>query len=159
MPTRAPVSLLTIPQELWPAGPLNQYDWIDGGNPSGFVQSSFMRGQAPALAPWQQRPQLGRPTYGQGQPVFMQSRPYDRGAQAYAPQFGMIPANPIGSGVYAPYKLPVIAGPGGTYEFAAIWFDTQVVPTSMPINPTVPYETYQAFLASSSVGGMVVTTG
>lgn len=141
MPTRAPTSLLNLPQEFWPAGPLNQYDWVDQGNPSGFVQSSFMRGGPPPFAPWQQLPQLGRETIGQGQPVFMHSRPYNRGAGAFAPSFGMLPTNPIGGGVVAPYKLPVIAGPGGLYEAGAIFFGVQTIPTSMQINPTIPLET------------------
>lgn len=158
MPTRAPIPILGLPEPFWPAGDLNQFDWIDGGNPSGFVQSSFMRGQAPFAAPWQQR-RISVPTVGQGQPYWVQSRPYDRGAQAFAPQFGIVAVNPVGGGVFAPYKLPVIAGPGGDYEFAALWFDAQVIPTSMPINPTIPLETYEALLATSYVGGMIPTTG
>lgn len=158
MPTRAPIQL-TVPQPMWPAGELNPFDWIDDGNPSGFVQSSFMRGQPEFAAPWQRRQGGGPNTIGQGWPWFAHSRPYNRGAGAFAPQFGQIPVNPVGSGVYAPYKLPVIAGPGGNYEAAAIWFGVQTIPTSMLLNPTIPIETLDALLATSYVGGMVPTTG
>lgn len=159
MPTRAGIPLQNIPQPLWPAGSGNPYDWVDNGNPSGFVQSSFMRGQPAFESAYQRRPDPGPDTIGQGQPVFAHSRPFNRGAQAFAPQFGLIPVNPIGSGVVATYKLPVIAGPGGEYEFAAIWFDVQTIPTSLLLNPTVPIETIDALLATSYVGGMIPTTG
>lgn len=159
MPTNAGIPLTQIPQPLWPAGTLNSFDWVDGGNPSGFVQSSFMRGQPPFADAYQRRQGPWSQTIGQPGPVFAHSRPFSRGAQAYAPQFGVLPTDPIGPGVAVPYKLPVIAGPAGEYEFAAIWFDVQTVPTSLLINPTIPIETVDALLATSYVGGMVVTTG
>lgn len=144
------------------AGPLNQFDWIDAG-PSGSVggaqQSALMRGNPGALAWWQHRPTLGPQTYPQGAPVYFTSPTYSRGAEAHAPKFGVLPVNPIGSGIYAPYKLPVIAGPGARYVAAAIWFDVQDVPTTLNFGPTVPIETVNALLASSYVGGSYLTTG
>ena len=94
------------------------------------------------------------PTPMQSFPVWLMSRPYDRGAGAYSPKFGTIPVSPIGAGIYAPYKLPAIAGPGARYQFGAIWFDVQAIPTSMRINPTVPVETVNALIATSHVGAM-----
>jgi hypothetical protein len=159
MPTTAgvPVSVAALP-----GGPLNQWDWIDVG-PSGMVggaqQSALMRGTGGALAFWQQR-QIGGPqSIPQGQPMWLQSRPYSRGAGAFSPKFGNLPINPIGAGVYAPYKLPVIAGPGARYTFGAIWFDVQAIGTSLQINPTLPIETVNALIATSSVGGSYLTTG
>jgi hypothetical protein len=140
-----------------PAGPLNQWDWVDAG-PSGTLggalQSALMRGTGGALAWWQQRQIRGDQTIPQGQPAWLQSRPYSRGAGAFAPKFGHIPVNPIGAGVYAPYKLPVIAGPGARYDFAAIWFNVQSIGTSLNISPTIPVETVNALLATSSVAAM-----
>jgi hypothetical protein len=157
MPTVAGVPLAAMP-----AGPLNQWDWVDAG-PSGSLggalQSALMRGTGGALAWWQQRQIRGPQTVPQGVPLYLQSRPYSRGADAYSPKFGQLAYNPIGAGVVAPYKLPVIAGPGARYEFAAIWFDVQTIPTSLNINPTVPIETVDALIATSHVGGMYVTTG
>ena len=143
-----------------PAAPLNQLDWIDGGGKyPGAQQSALMRGTGGALAYWQRR-QIGGPaTLMQGFPVYIQSRPYDRGAGAYSPHFGVLNINPIGAGVYAPYRLPTIAGPGARYEFAAIWFDVQTIPTSLQMSPTMPQESINAMLSQSTVGGMYATTG
>jgi len=157
MPTSA-----GTPIDMLPAGPLNQWDWIDAG-PAGQLggaqQSALMRGTGGALAFWQRRQIRGPETVAQGQPLYLQSRPYSRGAAAFAPRFGHLAYNPIGAGVYAPYKLPVIAGPGARYQFSAIWFDVQTIPTSVQINPTIPIETVNALIASSYVGGMYQTTG
>jgi len=159
MPSRAGQA---IPAAMLPAGPLNQWDWLDvgpAGSVGGAQQSALMRGTGGALAFWQRRQIRGPQTIAQGGPIYLQSRPYSRGAEAYAPKFGNIPINPIGSGVYAPYKLPVIAGPGARYEFSAIWFNVQAIPTSIRINPTIPIETVDALIATSYVGGTYLTTG
>jgi hypothetical protein len=157
MPTTAGIPIAALP-----AGPLNQWDWVDAGaagSIGGAQQSALMRGTGGGLAWWQQRQVMGPATIPQAVPFWVQSRPYSRGADAYAPKFGTLPINPVGAGIYAPYKLPVIAGPGARYEFSAIWFDVQTTPTSLNINPTVPIETVNALIASSSVSAMYVTTG
>jgi hypothetical protein len=159
MPTQAGQA---IPAAMLPAGPLNQFDWIDGGNPGsigGALQSALMRGTGGALAYWQRRQISGPATIAQGVPVYLQSRPYSRGAGAFAPKFGTLNYNPIGAGVPVPYKLPVIAGPGARYEFAAIWFDVQTIPTSIAPSPTMSMDSVQALLATSSVAAMYATTG
>ena len=159
MPTAAPQA---IPAAMLPAGPLNQFDWIDAGDPGsigGALQSSLMRGNPGAMAYWQRR-QIGGPqTTAQGFPVYLTSRPYSRGAAAHAPKFGQLAYNPIGAGVVTPYKLPVIAGPGARYEFAAIWFDVQTIPTSIAPSPTMSMDSVAALLATSNVAAMYATTG
>lgn len=142
--------------------PNNPVDWIDAGSPStidGAMQTPLMRGTGGALAWWQRRQQVSTPTYPQGAPFYLQSRPYSRGAGAYAPKFGTLNINPIGAGVYAPYRLPTIAGPGARYVFGAIFFDVQAVPTTLRMSPTMPKESVQALLATSHVGAMYATTG
>jgi len=159
MPTQAPQA---IPAAMLPAGPLNPVDWIDAGSPSGLAgaqQSALMRGTGGALAYWQRRQIPGPATIAQGAPVFIHSRPYSRGAGAYAPKFGTLNINPIGAGVVAPYKLPVIAGPGARYQMAAIWFDVQTVPTTVRMSPTMPIESVNAMVGMSSVSAMYATTG
>lgn len=156
MPTTA-----GVPIDMLPAGPLNQWDWIDAG-PAGQLggaqQSALMRGTGGGLAWWQQRQIRGAQTIPQGQPAWLQSQTYSRGAGAFAPKFGHLPTNPIGAGIVAPHKLPVIAGPGARYQYAAIWFDVQTIPTTVQISPTMPIESINALVASSYVGGMYVTT-
>lgn len=157
MPTTA---ALPIPISMLPGGPLNPVDWIDGaGNQPGAMQTPLMRGTPGALAPYQRRQIQGPATVAQGMPVYLQSRPYDRGAGAYSPKFGVLNINPIGAGIYAPYKLPVIAGPGARYQMAAIWFDVQSVPTSVQASPTMSMESLNALIATSSVAAMYPTTG
>ena len=158
MPT-APAQ--AIPAAMLPAGPLNQYDWIDSGGQevNGALQSSLMRGTGGALAYWQRRQIQGPQTIPFGGPVYLHSRPFSRGAGAYAPKFGTLNTNPIGAGVPAPYRLPTIAGPGARYEFAAIWFNVQAIPTTLPMSPTMSMDSVAALLASSSVAAMYPTTG
>jgi hypothetical protein len=140
---------------------LHPFKWLDinQSEVAGLQQSAVMRGQPAPLSWWQQRSIPGPQTIPQPNPVYFTSRPYSRGAQAHAPKFGQLSYNPIGAGVYAPYRLPTIAGPGATYMFGAIWFDTQVINTSLRMGPSVPIETINALIATSSVGPSYLTTG
>jgi hypothetical protein len=158
MPTAAPIA---IPAAMLPGGPLNQYDWgsIHHDEAQGYQQSAAMRGTGGALTFWQRRQIAGPSTIAQGQPAWLQSRPYSRGAGAYSPKFGVINYNPIGAGVYSPYKLPVIAGPGARYQLGAIWFDVQSVPTTMRMSPTMSMASVDALLSTSYVAAMYATTG
>ena len=151
----------TVPGQLLPGGELNPFNWLDisGSEAMGVQQSAVMRGQPPFASAYQQRQQRGPATIPQPTPIWLTSRPYSRGAAAHAPKFGSLPISPIGAGVYAPYRIPTIAGPGARYTAAAIWFDVQSIPTSLNINPTVPVETLNALLATSYVGGSYLTTG
>jgi len=136
-------------------------DWVDRrtGPAAGVDPQAMMRGKPVAFAWWQRKPFPKLVTTPQPVPVWLQSRPYDRGADAFAPHFGQLAYNPIGSGVYAPYRIPTIAGPGAQYVFGAIWFDVQTVPTSIKINPTIPIETMDALIMQSRVSGTYLTTG
>jgi hypothetical protein len=158
MPTAAPIA---IPAAMLPAGPLNPIDWISisGDEHLGVQQGAIMRGHPGAFSAYQRRQIPGPATIAQGGPIYLQSRPYDRGAGAFAPKFGVININPIGAGIYAPYKLPVIAGPGARYQNAAIWFDVQTVPTSVQASPTMSMQSLNSLIATSSVSAMYATTG
>ena len=141
-------------------GPLNPVDWIDHGQGnSGAMQGAIMRGTPGAFTWWQRRTPRGPDTLSQGGPIYLHSRPYSRGAAAYSPKFGILPINPIGAGIYAPYRLPTIAGPGARYQFGAIWFDVQAIPTTMRMSPTVPTDSVAGLLATSHVAAMYATTG
>ena len=165
MPTRAGTPLANVggmaPGLASQAGSiLDPVDWIDqGGAMPGAQQSALMRGTPGAQTWWQRRSPRGPDTMAQGWPVFMHSRPYSRGAGAYSPKFGLLATNPIGAGIYAPYKLPVIAGPGARYEFGAIFFNVQAIPTTIRMSPTMPAQSVAALLATSSVSAMYATTG
>lgn len=151
------------PEEYAPAWqgtnhPVNWVDWA-GSETLGVSPQAAMRGRPPAMSWWMQRSIPRVPTPVQGLPIWLQSRPYDRGAAAYAPKFGVLPISPIGAGIYSPYKLPVIAGPGARYTASAIWFDVQTIPTSILMNQTYPVEVINALIATSHVGPSYLTTG
>jgi hypothetical protein len=152
---------LPIPAAMLPGGPLNPYDWLSVGpnETGGIMQGAVMRGHPGALSGYQRRQIVGDQTIAMAGPVYLHSRPYDRGAAAYAPKFGLINYNPIGAGIYAPYKLPVSGGPGARYEMAAIWFDVQAVPTSVQASPTMSMESLNALVSTTHVSQMYATTG
>ena len=157
MPTQAGQN---VPIDMLPAGPLNPVDWLSfGANEAlGIQQQPLMRG-TPGMAAWQRRQIKGPDTNVFGTYWLAHSRPYSRGAQAYAPQFGVLNYNPIGAGIYAPYKLPVIGGPGARYQFAAIWFDVQTIPTTVKASPTMSMDSLNALIMTSHVDAMYATTG
>jgi hypothetical protein len=158
MPT---TGALPIPAAMLPGGPLAPYDWLSlGPNETGGIQQgAVMRGHPGALSAYQRRQIVGDQTIAQGRPFYLQSRPYDRGAGAFSPKFGILNINPIGAGIYAPYKLPVSGGPGARYEMAAIWFDVQAVPTSVQASPTMSMESLNALVSTTHVSQMYATTG
>jgi hypothetical protein len=158
MPTRAP---LPIPAAALPGGPLNPFDWLSLNHyePNGIAQGAVMRGHPGALSAYQRRQIAGPDTIAQGQPFWLQSRPYDRGAGAFSPKFGTLNINPIGAGVFSPYKLPVIAGPGARYQLGAIFFDVQSIPTTIRMSPTMSSDSLAALLSTSHVAAMYATTG
>jgi hypothetical protein len=144
-----------------PAGPLNPYDWISlgGSEPNGIAQGAIMRGHPGAMSAYQRRQIKGDPTTAWSGPIYLQSRPYDRGAGAFSPKFGVLNINPIGAGIYAPYKLPVSGGPAARYQMAAIWFDVQTVPTSVQASPTMTMQSLDALIHTSTVAAMYTTMG
>ena len=158
MPTQG---ALPIPASMLPGGPLNPVDWLSIAHDElmGVQQGAVMRGHPGALSAYQRRQIQGPTTIAQGQPLWLQSRPYDRGAGAFSPKFGVLNINPIGAGIYSPYKLPVSGGPGARYQAAAIWFDVQSVPTSVQASPTMSMESLAALIGTSSVSAMYATTG
>ena len=163
MPTHAGIPIGQVAQQVGlPGNPLNPVDWIDAGGPGtidGAQQGALMRGHPGALAWWMRRSPRGPDTIQQGAPFYYQSRTYSRGAGAYSPKFGVIPTNPIGAGVYAPYRLPTIGGPGARYQLGAIFFNVQAIPTTMHFSPTMPAQSVAALLATSHVSAMYATTG
>jgi len=142
-------------------GSFHSPNWVDwhGSQMLGVAPQAATRGQPMPFSWWMRRTVPRVPTCPQPVPVYLQSRPYDRGAGAYSPKFGVLPISPIGAGVYAPYKLPPIAGPGARYQAGVIAFDVQTIPTTMRMNQTVPVETVNALLATSHVGAIYYTTG
>jgi hypothetical protein len=143
----------------WYVGSAHPFPWVDLQQPIGVDQTAAMQGQPQALTYWQKRPRIGPETVAQSLPYWQVHAHYDRGAAAFTPHFGAIQYNPIGAGIYSPYKLPVIAGPGARYEAGAIFFDVQVLGTGLRQSPTVPMEAINALIATSHATFGYATTG
>lgn len=138
----------------WYIGVAHPPNWLDiaGNEALGIAHGEATRGQPKPLSWWQKRNIPGPATVMQPREFYLQSRPYSRGAEAYSPKFGTLNISPIGAGIYGPYRLPTIAGPGARYLQGAIWFDVQSIPTSIHMNPTIPVETVDALIRTSHVG-------
>jgi hypothetical protein len=143
----------------WYVGAAHPFPWVDVVQPIGVDQTAAMQGQPSPLAYWQRRPVPMRPTAAQPLPVYRFHENYDRGAQAFSPHFGIVNYSPIGAGIYSPYKLPVIAGPGARYAAGAIFFDVQAIGTGLRMSPTIPQESVDALIATSHATFGYATTG
>lgn len=137
-----------------PASTLDNVPWFSANNPV-----TVARGAPTPLEWWQRRPAPRVSAHPQPLPYFFHSRPYSRGADAYAPQFGRLFINPIGAGVCSTARMPTISGPGARYQAGFIFFRVQSIPTSVQLNTTVPIETIDALVANGSVGPGYRTTG
>lgn len=113
----------------------------------------------PAPLSWWQRRPFGPRMVAQPMPVFVHSRPYSRGSDAYAPQFGYLAYNPIGAGVASVARMPTISGPSARYQFGAIFFDVQTIPTSFKSGPPLPQGAVEALSQTAHVSGAYGTTG
>jgi len=118
-----------------------------------------MRGMPAPLEWWQQRRTPQQRDAPQALPFFFTPPQYDRGADAFAPQFGRLMSNVIGAGVPVPFRHPTISGPAAVYEAGAIYFDVQTVPTTVRLSPAMSRESLAALLATSHVGPSYATTG
>lgn len=84
---------------------------------------------------------------------------YDRGAAAYVPNFGKLLTNPIGAGVVALYRPQASYGEAAQYINGAIWWTSQVVPTSINLQGlTDPQELVDIF-DNVQIQAVVRTTG
>ena len=137
-----------------PADTTHPYPWFSASDPV-----TVARGMPEPYEWWQRRPISPAQTVMQPREWFFHSRAYSRGADAYAPQFGIVPTNPIGGAVVSTARMPTIAGPGARYQFGALFFDVQDVPTSVQINPTVPVSVVDALIANAHVGDFYATEG
>ena len=84
---------------------------------------------------------------------------YDRGAAAYVPNFGKVLTNPIGAGVVARYRSQASYGPAAQYANAALWWTSQVVPTTINLQGLTDPEALAEILDSVTVQAVVRTTG
>lgn len=84
---------------------------------------------------------------------------YDRGADAYVPNYGKVLYNPIGAGVVALYRPQASYGPAGQYINDAIWWTSQAIPTSVNLQGLTDPFGLAEILDDIEVQAVVRTTG
>lgn len=131
--------------------------WLFGSREPGQSQSGF---PAPG-GPGQGRPAGSMPNdppiFGG---VYQHETPYyDRGAAAYVPNFGKVLTNPIGAGVVAQHRPQASYGRAAQYENGALWWTSQVIPTSINLQGLTSPDVLAAILSQEEIYAVVRTTG
>lgn len=80
---------------------------------------------------------------------------YDRGAAAFVPNFGIVTTNPIGAGIPVNHRPQSSYGPAGQYINGAIWWTSQVIPTTVNLSGLTSPEVMGAILSQEQVYGVV----
>jgi hypothetical protein len=125
---------------------------VDGGQQRGFPSPlSFLQRRPKGSMP-NKPPVFGGVDYNW-------TPDYDRGAAAYVPITGYVLTNPIGAGVYTPYRPQASYGPAGQYADGAIWWTSQVIPTSVNLNGLTNPDELAQLLDSIEIQAVVRTTG
>lgn len=83
----------------------------------------------------------------------------DFGAAFFAPQFGKVLSNPIGAGINVGYRPQPTYGGGAQYFNDAIWWTSQIVPTSISLQGLTDPQELQALLGNVLVEAVYPTTG
>jgi hypothetical protein len=92
--------------------------------------------------------------------VYMHYTPdYDRGAAAFVPNFGKVTSNPIGNGIVVRHRPQASYGPAAQYANGAIWWTSQVIPTSINLQGLTNPQELADIVGSLNVQAMVRTTG
>jgi hypothetical protein len=157
-PTTAPSALDYVQQVPWtPKRPLKGImSWL---RPSG--AQSTQRGFPSPQNRGQRRPpgtlDAVAPQYGGPIPV---TTPYfSRGAAETVQNYGKVLYNPIGAGVVALYTPQPSYGPAAQYDDGAIWWTSQVTPTTIPSQSLTDAQELSALLSDVEVQAVYRTTG
>lgn len=130
--------------------------WFAPGSPPGPAQGF----PAPENAA-QRRPAGSMPNhpiqYGRAIPVW--TPPYSRGADAVVMNYGKLLTNPIGAGVVAQFRPHPYYGQPAQYDNGALWWTSQIIPTSINLAGLTDPESLEALVGSVNVEAMVRTTG
>jgi hypothetical protein len=130
--------------------------WLNPGGARGGQQ-----GFAPPDDALQMRPDGSMPNVP---PIFggtgmLYTPPYSRGAAAFVPQTGKLLTNPIGAGIVAQHRPQASYGSAAQYANGALWWTSQVIPTSLGLQGLDSPELLAAQLGMLQVQAVVRTTG
>lgn len=91
--------------------------------------------------------------------VYTETPYFSRGAAAYVPGTPIVPVNPIGAGIFAPFRpRPYYAAPG-TYEHDQMFWLSQATPTTVKLQGLTNADALAAVLGPIYVKAAVRTTG
>jgi hypothetical protein len=93
------------------------------------------------------------------QPIEVVTPYYDRGAAATVQNFGKLLFNPIGAGIVAQSRPYASYGGAAQYADGALWWTSQVVPTTINLQGLTDPEALNEILGSTLVQAVVRTTG
>jgi len=155
--TTGPASLPSV-ESVWQARRPTQglFSWLFPSSPA-----SAQRGYDAPLSPSERRPAgsmpAAPPIWGG---VYQHWTPYyDRGAAAYVPNFGKQLTNPIGAGIVARHMPQPSYGLAAQYANGALWWTSQVVPTSINLQGLTDPQELAAILDGTTIEAVVRTTG
>jgi hypothetical protein len=94
-----------------------------------------------------------------GLPIMVWTPYYDRGAAAYVPNYGKVLTNPIGGGIPVGYRTQASYGGAAQYRNGALWWTSQVIPTSIDFQGLTDPFALQEILGETLVQAVVRTTG
>jgi hypothetical protein len=94
-----------------------------------------------------------------GSPVPVTTPYYDRGAAATVQNFGKLLYDPIGAGIPVPYRTQASYGPAAQYANSALWWTSQVIPTTINLQGLTDPQALNEILGSVLVQAVVRTTG
>lgn len=86
-----------------------------------------------------------------GDVIFTETPYYDRGAEAFVPNFGYVLTNPIGAGIVALQRPQASYGEAAEYHNGSIWWRSQDIPTSVGLQPLDTGEDLSALLGPVNV--------
>jgi len=84
---------------------------------------------------------------------------YDRGAAAVVQNYGKVLENPIGAGIVALSRPQASYGGAAQYDYGALWWTSQAIPTSINLQGLTDPEALNEILGSVAVQAVVRTTG
>lgn len=130
--------------------------WLNPSNPE-----SSQRGTPTPQNNGQKRPPGSMPNVPPlfGGVAFVETPYFSRGAEAYVPNTGKVLTNPIGGGVVAKYRPQASYGPAAQYADGAIWWSSQVIPTSIDLQGLTDPAALAAILDPLQIQAVVRTTG
>lgn len=133
------------------------FSWLLGRKKPSDSQIGFPDPYDPAQArPAGQMDNYPSPVSGLPQMVYT---PYfDRGAAAYVPNYGKVLYNPVGAGVVALHRPKAFYGGAAQYIDHALWWTSQVIPTSLNTQGLTDPEGLSEILDSITVQAVYPTT-